>query len=150
MDLGSIGVMLLKRYSEVLKIPKRLAEEIINRNIFAYKFITDENCLVLGSKEENLNLLLAITLHRKDYDREPLKAEEVKILEDTYNIIFRRTFNRSNNYEKKVLTTLRVLFYQLKKEEITQEEREKSIAEEAAASGINCKNTSTNWDEFTN
>ncbi|WP_343009713.1 hypothetical protein [Clostridium celatum] len=98
-NLGNLGGMLLKRYSKILKIPERLAEEIINRNIFAYKFITDENCLVLGSKEENLNILLAITLHREDYDREPLKEEEVKILEDTYNIIYRIEHNKDNRYK---------------------------------------------------
>lgn len=134
----------MKRYSKVLQIPERLAEEIINRNIFAYKFITDENCLVLGSKEENLNLLLAITLHRKDYDREPLKKEEEKILEDTYNIIYRIRCNKYNCYKKEVIKLLKRRYpHKVEEEEsIAEVGTEKIIAEEATSDcKINYKDT---------
>lgn len=62
---------------------------MISRNTMAYSFIMDEECLDLGCEEENLNMLLGITLFRDDYDREPLKEEEIKILRDSYNIIYK-------------------------------------------------------------
>ena len=74
---------------KTLRITEELAQEMISRNTMAYSFIMDEECLDLGCEEENLNMLLGITLFRDDYDREPLKEEEIKILKDSYNIIYK-------------------------------------------------------------
>ena len=59
---------------------------MINRNWLAYIFITDEDCLSISSKEKNLDRLLGGTLFRQTGDHEKLKAKEIKILSDSYNI----------------------------------------------------------------
>ena len=59
---------------------------MINRNWLAYIFITDEDCLSISSKEKNLDRLLGVTLFRQTGDHEKLKAKEIKILSDSYNI----------------------------------------------------------------
>lgn len=87
--IGINGMKLLNKYEETLRITKKLANEIVNRNVIAYSFITDEECLNLCCEEENLNMLLGITLFRDDYDREPLKEEEIKILRESYNINYK-------------------------------------------------------------
>ena len=52
----------------------------------AYIFITDETCLSLSSKKENLDKFLKITLFREAEDYSSLKDSEIKMLHDEYNI----------------------------------------------------------------
>lgn len=81
-----MGEQLLWDYEEKLKIDRELSNEIIQRNWLAYIFITDETCLSLSSKKENLDRLLKITLFREAEDYSSLKDSEIKMLHDEYNI----------------------------------------------------------------
>lgn len=78
----------MNRYQQVLQVKEELVEEIFKRDVVAKKYISDEICLSLSSDEENLNMLLGLTLFRDDYDRSPLKDEEIKILKESYNISY--------------------------------------------------------------
>ena len=84
--LGIIGSKLMYKFIEVLGIEEELANEIINRNLVAYSFINDEECLNVGSLDENLNILLGITLFRDPWNYEELTTKEIKILKESYNI----------------------------------------------------------------
>lgn len=86
--LGKLGADLLEKFIETLDVSKKLCLEIINRNVLAYTFITDEEGLNLRCKEENLNTLLSLTFFREDWDRSTLKDSEIDILKDSYNIFY--------------------------------------------------------------
>lgn len=86
LKLGKRGQKLFDKYIEILDIPIELGKEIINRNWLAYIFITDEDCLSLGTTRENMNLLLKTTFFREDNDWSSLGEREYKILEEEYNI----------------------------------------------------------------
>ena len=86
LKLGKRGQKLFNKYIELLDISIYLGEEIIIRNWTSYIFITDEDCLSLGSTKENMNMLLKLTFFREDNDWTPLGEREVKILDEEYNI----------------------------------------------------------------
>ena len=86
MKLGKLGNDLFEKFVKTLNVSEELCLEVINRNVFAYSFIIDEECLSLGCEQENLNLLLGLTFAREDWDRSTLKDSEIAMLRNSYNI----------------------------------------------------------------
>ena len=86
MKLGKLGNDLFEKFVKTLDVSEKLCLEVINRNVLAYSFIKDEECLSLGCEQENLDMLLGLTFAREDGDRSTLKDSEISMLRNWYNI----------------------------------------------------------------
>ena len=76
---------LIDKYCDTLKISRCDAEKIFLKNKSAYTFLKGKSGLSLFNENENLGILIKLTLFRMSIDDfSPIKPEEIDIVKEYY------------------------------------------------------------------